>query len=364
MKKVLHIIDSWGLGGAQAIVRGIFEAQKLNKDIYLYILRKRKINFKINHSNVKLFNSEARYSFRPINELRKLIEGKNIEVLHCHLFRSQVFGYILKKRYFSKIKLIFHEHGEVFQNHKVYNYFMKQSQKEVDKIIAVSKSTKQELINKANINPKKIIILYNFVDLKKFNKKNIKRNIKKDKKKMGIKENDFVIGFAGRLAGVKGCKYLIKALPNLDFSYKCVIAGDGPLKEDLIKLSRKLEVYDKVIFLGYQSDILKFYSLIDVLVMPSLSESFGLSIVEAQASSIPVIASNISGINEIIQNKKNGLLFEARNSNDLAKKIETIYSKKSLGEMLIKEGLTNAKKYPLNKYLAGLNNIYNDIYHD
>src|SRR3989338_4867280 len=161
--KILHIIDSLGLGGAQTVVKGIFEKQPKNKDIFLYALRKREITTKIKNKNVKIFNSTSKYSLEPIKELRKLIEKEKIDILHCHLFRAQVLGWILKRFYFPKIKLIMHEHGQIFQNDIHYNFLMSKMQKEVNLFIAVSKATKQKLIEKAKIDPKKITVLYNFV---------------------------------------------------------------------------------------------------------------------------------------------------------------------------------------------------------
>src|SRR3989344_3696257 len=111
--KILHLIDSLGLGGAQTVVKGIFENQRKNKDIFLYVLRKREINIDVDHPNVKIFNSNKKYSLASIQELRNLIEKEQISIIHCHLFRSQVFGWILKRFYFPNIKLIFHEHGQI-----------------------------------------------------------------------------------------------------------------------------------------------------------------------------------------------------------------------------------------------------------
>jgi len=356
--RVLHIIDSLGLGGAQTVVKGIFENQKKNKDIFLFVLRKREINMGIKHPNIKIFNSKAKYSLKPIKELKELIEREKIDVLHCHLFRSQFTGWRLKKKYFQKMKLIFHEHGEILQNHLPYNYFTRRSKEEVDLLIAVSKATKNMLIARAKIESNKIKILYNFVDLDRFNSKRININIQNEKKKLGIKKNDFVIGFVGRLSEVKGCKYLIKALPYLDFNYKVLIAGDGDLRKSLENLTKKLNVADKVIFMGYINDTTKVYLLLNVNVIPSLSESFSLSAIEGQAIGIPTIASNIEGLNEVVINKKTGLLFEPKNERDLAEKIKLVYKNKLLRLKLIKEGFKKVKKYSSGYYIKSLKKVY------
>lgn len=356
--KVLYLIDSLGLGGAQTVVKGIFEAQKSNKDIFLFALRKRKINININHLNVKIFNSDVKYSFGPLKELKELVEKEKIEVLHCHLFRSQIFGYILKRKYFPQIKLIFHEHGEIFQKHILYNIFMRFSRKYINRYIAVSNATKQKLIEKMGVDPNKIIILYNFVDLEKFNPQNIKLNLQREREKLGIEEEEFVIGFVGRLAKIKGCEYLIKSLSYLYFPYKVLIAGDGPEREYLEDLASKLKVKDKIIFLGYQDEIINFYFLLNVLIMPSLSEASPMAFYESQAIGLPIIGSDVPAINEFIIPHKNGLLFEVKNEIDLSKKITYLIENQSFLTKLSKNSLKNIKRYSLKEYLKGLNKFY------
>ncbi len=359
--KILHIIDSLGLGGAQTIVKGIFEYQLNNQNIFLFALRNRNILIEVKHTNVQIFNSSKKYSFRPLFALKDLIKREEITILHCHLFKSQIFGFLLKKIWFKNVKLIFHEHGEIFQGYITYNLFMRDVKSTINKIIAVSNATKEKLIAKAGIEENKITVLSNFVDLNKFNRKNITWNMEGEREKIGIKKGEYVIGFVGRLAKVKGCEYLLKALPYLNFSYKVLIAGDGPERKKLEKLAVELKITERIIFLGYRSDTVFIYSLLDVLIMPSLSESFGLSVIEAQSMGTPVISSNIPALNEIIINNENGLMFEVKKSQDLSLKIELMYKDEKARNRFTKNGLESVKKYDLGNYIAMLNNIYSKL---
>jgi len=356
--KILHIIDSMGLGGAQTLVKGIFESQKNNDNIFLFSLREKNVKIDIDHSNFIIFKSNKKYSFKPLKELKGLIKKENIDILHCHLFRSQVFGFLLKRFYFKDINLVFHEHGEIFTNNFIYNLFLKLVKSKVDLFLAVSNATKENLIKYGKIEESKIKVLYNFVDPKRFNKDNITWSIKEEREKIGIKNDEFVIGFAGRLSSVKGCEYLIRALTGLNFKYKCLIAGEGPLKKDLEKLTKELKLENKIFFLGYQNDIMKFYSLINLFIMPSLSEGGPMTFYEAQQLGVPTIGSNVSSINEFIIDNKNGLLFEAKNSDSLSEKIKLVYKNIKLREKLIKNGLEEVKRYSLSEYLEKLNKIY------
>lgn len=356
--KVLYLVDYLDFGGTQSLLKSLFKEN--NPNWHLFALRNKGINMNLINKNVYIYPSEIKYSFNPIKELKEVIEKEGIDILHCHLFRSQVFGYLLKKKYFPNIKLIFHEHGEIFQEHLIYNLFMKISIKYVNKYISVSKATKQKLIEKAGINPKKIVVLYNFVDLNRFNRKNIKWDIQKEREKLRIKKVEFVLGFSGRLAKVKGCEYLIKALPLLKFPYKVLIAGDGSERENLESLADKLNVKNKIIFLGYQSDMVKFYSLLDVLVVPSIHESFGLSVIEAQSMGIPIIVSNIEGLKEIINNL-DGLLVNSKRPFEISEKINFLKDNPLKRRLFIQKGLKSIKKYSLKNYLIDLNRIYKDV---
>lgn len=359
--RILHIIDSLGLGGAQTVVKGIFEYQQNNSDIFLFALRNRDILMEVKNSNVQIFNSSEKYSFKPLFALRDLIKRERITVLHCHLFRSQIFGFLLKKIWFKDIELIFHEHGRIFQDRIIYNLFLRISRNYVDKIIAVSNATKDKLIAKAGIKENRVSVLPNFVDLNKFNIKNITWKLEEEKNKLGIKEGEFVIGFVGRLAKVKGCEYLIKALPYLDFCYKVLIVGDGLERKKIEKLAIKLKVADKILFLGYRNDTVFIYSLLDMLVVPSRSESFGLAIIEAQSMGASVLSANIPALSEIITKDNNGLLFESKHFIDLAEKIKFLYDNKDIRYRLVQNGLESVKKYDLGDYINNLNKIYEDI---
>lgn len=358
---VLHVIDHMGIGGAQRIVSELLSKwNEENIKLFCYALRVSKNNF--DHSNKQAFyssNHKSKYDITSFFELKNIIEQKDIKILHLHLAKSIIFGVLLKMFYFKDIKIIVHEHGRIYQNNFWYNYFLKVFQDKIDLFIAVSEATKKLLIS-AKINENKMDILYNFIDLTDFNSDYIENYDKTiEKRKVGIKKEDFVIGFAGRLDKIKGCDILIRSIPYINSqNFKILVAGDGSERKQLEKLSKYLNIKDRIIFLGYVNNMKKFYSKIDCLVIPSRSESFGLSAVEAQALGISVIASNINGLNEVVLDKKTGLLFKPGNEKDLAKKIDLIYKNTDLKCCLVKNGLENVQKFSLDGYLLNLQKMY------
>jgi len=355
--RVLHLIDHFGIGGAQVIVKGILTR---NKEQNCFVIRNKK-NQTITIENVYFSKTKLKLDMRALYKIKELIIKNNYPIVHCHLFGAYFYGYILKRIWFPDIKLVFHEHGRIFRNQRLYTFFIKYTQNKVDLFIAVSEAIKQKLMKNVGTSEDKIKVLYNFVDIEKFNLNTLKEyNRDTLREKLGIKKDDFVIGFVGRLVERKGCKDLIKAVNLLlkEKKIKLLIAGDGSQKNELERLTKEFNLQENVMFLGYIKDIMGFYSCLDVFVIPSHWEPFGIVGLEAQAMGIPVIASNVEGLNEIITDKETGILFKPKDEKDLAEKIRLVCKNVELRKKLIKKGLENVKRYTLDDYILKLNKIY------
>lgn len=362
--KIIHIIDSLGLGGAQTVVKGIFEAQKENKNIFLFSLRKRGVLTYICHPSVYIFPSRSRFSFGPLERLKGIIKEENIQILHCHLFRAQVFGYILKKLYFPYLTLIFHEHGEIFRGKLLFELFLKISEPCVDAYLAISGAVAQRFFQRKYIIKQKVQVLYNFVDSARFDKNRITWNINKARLGLGFEPEDFVVGFAGRIIPRKGWREFIRSgeLVCRNFSKaRFLIAGRGKDEGELARSIKNSKYSDRICFLGYVENMLWFYSMIDSLVVSSHWEPMGLTVLEAWASGVPVISSNTEALHEMVTDYESGLLFEPGNAQELAEKIQILYSDNSLRAELAKEGLKKNKEYSLEKYWEQLYSFYKQM---
>jgi L-malate glycosyltransferase len=316
--RVLHIIDTLWLGGAQSVVKSLFEKQKENKDIFLFALRQTKPQIEIAHENVFVHSSNSRYSLSAIPALQKLIREKNIDILHCHLPRSQVFGYILKRFCFSHIKLVFHEQGIIYDYPVILPFLFNAFKKRINAFIACSEDNKRELLKKVKHIENKTYLLPNFVntelykDVQKINK-NSCRN------KLGIDPNAFVMGFAGRIVKRKGWEELIEAAAILkeEENIRILISGIGPEQNRMLALIKKCELEKKITYLGYVSDMVSFYATIDCLILPSHWEGMSLSQQEAISARVPVL------ISENINDPAQGMFttFKGSNPGDMANKI-------------------------------------------
>ena len=145
---------------------------------------------------------------------------------------------------------------------------------------------------------------------------------------------------------------------------KLLIYGKGELKNKLEDLTKELQIEDKVFFKGYISNenVPKVLNEMDIFVVPSINESFGVAAVEAMACELPVIVSNADGLKEVVENNKTGFVIETKNSKAIAEKIKLLINEKELRKKIGKEGRERVKElYDWEKNVEKMLDIYRKI---
>lgn len=278
-----------------------------------------------------LFNEVLRYS----EIAGKLAKQISHDVIHAHDWMTILAG--IKAKSISKKPLIFHTHaleidrsGTQHYNRQIFD-IEKYGMEQADKIIAVSNYTKNIITHHYGIPANKIDVVYNGID-----KSNIqsKTNTKPSKTKMVL--------FLGRITQQKGPSFFIeiaKKILDKRKDVQFVIAGTGHLLAEMIEKVAAFRIGKYVHFTGFldQKTVKKIYQLADVYVMPSVSEPFGLSCLEALAENVPVVISKQSGVVEALHNTLNADFWD---TDEMAAKILALLAYKGLGAELI----TNAKK--------------------
>jgi glycosyltransferase involved in cell wall biosynthesis len=203
----------------------------------------------------------------------------------------------------------------------IFGYWVeKLSSKLPSKIITISEHTKDKLINQLKVNPDKIVVIPNAIDIKEI-----------EKVKPSKETSDIV--YAGRLISHKNVDVLIKAISYLkDKRLKCIIVGDGPEMDNLKSLTKSLNLQKNIIFKGFLKDYSEVLSLIKssrVFVLPSIREGFGFVTIEANACEIPVITVNHedNASKDLIQDNKNGFVCNL-DEKDIAEAISKALKKK------------------------------------
>lgn len=180
----------------------------------------------------------------------------------------------------------------------------------------------------------------------------------KIRKEFGVPLNAKVILSVGEVNKNKNHKIGIEALAQLkDKSIYYVICGRGPLMENYKELAQSLKIGDRVILAGYRTDVADFYKMADVLLFPSFREGLPVSVMEAMASGLPVIATKIRGSSDIVEDKKNGILLQPNDVKGVANAIDAICNSKMLCQMSLRNKET-AVRYDLSKIVEQYKKAY------
>lgn len=244
------------------------------------------------------------------------IKKHNIDIIHANTRVTQVLSCALS----AHTKKIFVStcHGFFKQRflRKMFPCWGK-------KVIAISQQVKDHLISDFHVREKDISLIHNGIDIQRFMVLTDTEIRRSGKRELGLHGGP-VVGIIARLSEVKGHVYLIEAvkkalevIPDIQL----LIVGEGKIKEDLMSLTRELKIEKSVVFLSNIEDTRVALAAMDIFAMPSLNEGLGLGLMEAMASGVSVIGSDVGGIKTLIRDGVNGLLVRPRDSTGLAKAI-------------------------------------------
>ena len=170
-----------------------------------------------------------------------------------------------------------------------------------------------------------------------------------------------VIGSIGRLTSEKGHRYLLEAFPAVLRKFpdsKLLLVGDGNLREKLLMRAKKLGITESVIFLGYKKDIKPLLSIMDIFVFPSLTEGFGMALLEAMAMGVPIIASKVGGIPEIIKEGETGVLVKPKSSSEIAEAIIKLLSEKEISHRMKARSKEEVRRFSVEEMVRKYENLY------
>jgi glycosyltransferase involved in cell wall biosynthesis len=209
--------------------------------------------------------------------------------------------------------------------------------KNVDAIIAVSEGVK-EVLEKGGIEPQRIHVIPDGIDFAPYEDKSSKDYLRHE---LSFAPDDYLIGIVAHLADHKGHKYLIQAskfLKEQAPKIKIIIVGEGPLKLELSEQAKNIQVEDMVFFMGFRDDVPQILNSLDMFVLSSYLEGMGSSLMDAMACRLPIVATKVGGIPEVVKHNKTGLLVSPRSPKSLASAILKLYQDKELADRLGQNG--------------------------
>ena len=271
------------------------------------------------------------YIFRLLRRLKP-------DLVHTHTSKAGILGRLAA--WLARVPIIIHTpHGHVFYGHfgRSLSRIFLQMEKLLGRIthhhIALTPEEGKDYVNLGVAKSENISVIHSGVDLNCFKPSATKSNPKRNE--LGISPDSLLVGYVGWLIPIKGVTYLVKAMAEVVQRHPhslLVLVGKGDEKgEEEIKLREQVEnlgLADKVRFLGWRSDVDEVMGCFDIFVLPSLNEGMGRVLVEAMAAGLPIAASRVGGIPDLVKDGQNGILVPPADASSLAKAISDLLTDK------------------------------------
>lgn len=315
---------------------------------------------------------DKKIDFRALKELRQLIEEKDIDILSCHCYKSDLYGLYLKRKV-KKLHLLSTAHGPLAslkffwasQNWRVrylYDQIDLRILRFFERVIIVS-DTMRSAVARHKVPNERIIWIRNAIDSTYF-KKSAERRAEY-RKSLGIAPDATVVGAVGRLNGEKDypnflgmAAELLKTRPEVVFT----IAGGGALEAELKKLAGDLGLSEKVRFLGHFQDVRKVYDLLDVYVLSSTREGLPNTVLEAMAMEVPIVSTNVDGVCEAVEDRRDALLVPARDPVALARAVDSVLADLNLRDRIVASSRRRVEEeFSFAHRMRKIESIYRDM---
>lgn len=364
---VLHIIETTGPGGAETVFLNLIGNLNVRgTKSHVVIEGKGWVYDEVVKSGIipTVIRSEwPSFDLKYLLKLILFIKKKRINVIHSHLLGANVYCSIAG--IICRIPVISTLHGTVDANPNDRFLILKFKlvNKGSRKIVFVSEYLKKFYFESTCIDKNKSIVIYNGVNVRNFEGRR-KGDLRE---KLGFTANDILIGSIGNIRKPKGYDVLIKSaaiLKNNHPECRFIIVGEGDNKlfDELVTLRKVLGVEDTVIFLGFRADVATVLSDLDIFILPSITEGFSISTIEAMAVGVPVIITNSGGPTEIITNNEDGIVIPPNNPEAIAEAIiKLILNPKIKAKITTQAKITVQEKFSIEKMMASYTGLYENI---
>ena len=356
--------------------------EKLGHEVYVVTVNDESFSYKEEDGILKIpsfpiglmnFRQTGIYPIKAFNIIKKW----KLDIIHSHTeFSIGTFARLISKQLNIPLVHTYHTMYEEYIYYITKGYFNSASKKlveyltiflcdkTIDELIVPTEKTKELFKDKYKVK-REVYVIPSGIDTTRFYKENIDKNeIINLKKDLGLKKTDFIVLYVGRIAKEKSIDFLINnfnSVLNRIPKAKMIIVGDGPDIKDLIDLTRKKGLENKIIFTGKApwTDVPKYYSLCDLFVTASKTETQGLTVMEAMGASKPVVAIRDESFELMITDKKDGLFFDDEKS--YVDMIYEVYKNKKLRDEISFNARLTADKYSPYNYAKNVLKVYEKV---
>lgn len=281
----------------------------------------------------------GKFDVRVLRALRDLILQYDINVIHGHDYKSDLFAYLVRKWLWNKpIGLVSTAHGWalVGPRGELYRKMDLFLMRRFDRLIAVSHATK-DLMVADQVPENKIHVIHNAIDTKTWSRTSVKVDLRKQ---FGLDDAIPVIGYVGRITPEKELGDWLRVAHRVAEKYpraRFVIVGEGrdeTLAGELLALAKTFGIADQLLFLGYREDLVPIYAMFDIFLLTSSREGLCNSILEAMSLGIPVVSTNVGGSRELVLDGQTGFLLSHGDVDGLAASVLRLLENEPLRRQL------------------------------
>jgi glycosyltransferase involved in cell wall biosynthesis len=350
---VLHVADKFGVGGSS--IHGVtrlfswwfpeFDSSRYNVrlvglrglDASAEVLRAKGIDVTA--------LDRGKLDPRTLWDLVRYIREHDVDILHLHGYGASNFGVLAAR--LTGARAIIHEHvvDPHIPGYQVVADFS--LSRLADHGIAICHAVKDFMVERRHLPEAKVEVIYNGIPLAEF-KPVPEARARAERERLGLAEDAKVVTTVGRIDEQKGIRYLVDALPEVLRHHpatRILIVGDGPLLDPLKERAAGLGVGDAVVFTGYHTDIPLIQSLTTLQVFPSLWEGTTLTVFEAMAMRLPIVATDVDGLGEVVEHEETALVVPPRDPSALAEAIVDLLDRPERADALASAAFSASKQF-------------------
>ncbi len=367
---ILFVLPNFDTGGSERLVIDIIknmDKDRFSPSLAVFFSGEYEKEFiKLGVPFYVIHKDGLRSKVSVILYLKRILREQKIDIVNTHHTSPLIQGF-LPFKILSKSILIHTEHTRLDYDKRISAkilFFEKLILKKADMVVGISKEV-CEYFEKILMVPKnKIEMIRNGVDLTKFHMKNFDREAYR--MKLGFKKDDLIVGTFANFRPQKNHVNLIRAITILNQSrlnkIKFIMCGSGPTEAYIKNISSELNIQDNVIFMGTRFDIPELMNILDAYCLPSDYEGLPLSVLEAMAAERPVIATNVSGNNEVVIHGETGLLIKPNSPEDLSVGIRELMENKDLRQRLGRNGYDRAREFSFEGMIKKYEELFSKMF--
>jgi len=367
--RVLVLAVGMGTGGAEALIRDSLPLLRdAGFDLSLWVMKEggaQLAPIQESGQSVRALSHSSAVGAAPLARLLRDIRGGRFDLIHSHLFWANLCARAAGK--WAGVPVVINSHhgtdGWLSLSHRLLE---RSTVSLADRLVACSEAVRRCAVERLRLPAHKVVTIPNGVPLQRFASRESREQMRAT---LGLDPASRVIGSVGRLdEPVKGYAVLLQAMDILSGSTPnvvCLICGDGPARAQLEQSVRERNLSEKVRFLGERHDIPMVLQALDLYVQPSLMEGFGLSVLEAMATGLPVVATNSGGLPEVVRDGVTGDLVPPGDPLSLARRLQALLEDPGRRADYGREGERRARsEFPLERMVRGWSELYRTLLRD